>query len=70
MLLVSPFIVAVERHWPELQRALETTNGTRPKLLQTIFMQLHSELVFAPGVVTQALGLLIAHSENVVIDTL
>lgn len=59
VLLVSPFIASIERHWPELQRTLETTNGTRPGLLQTIFIKLHNELAFAPGVITQALGLLV-----------
>lgn len=57
VLLLSPYILAVEHRWPELQWALEATNGTRPQLLQTIFMQLHGELAFTPGVITQALAI-------------
>lgn len=57
VLLVSPFLMTIEHRWPEIKGALETTNGTRPQLLQTIFMQLHNELAFAPGVITQALAI-------------
>lgn len=59
ILLLAPYIVAVEHRWSEIKAALESTNGTRPQLLQTVFMQLYNELAFAPGVVVQALSILI-----------
>lgn len=58
-LLLAPHIAKVETRWPEIKEALETTNGTRPQLLETVFTRLYEELSFAPSDVVTALALLL-----------
>lgn len=59
MLLLAPYIVALEYKWPQIKEALESTNGKRPQLLQTIFVQLRQDFAFSPDAIVQALGLLL-----------
>lgn len=56
-LLLAPYIVSLEHKWPQIKAALESTNGQRPQLLQTVFTQLYSDMSFGPGVVTESLAI-------------
>lgn len=58
-LLIGPYLAHLEDKWPLIAQALATTNGTRPKLLETLFTQLRNDLAFAPGAIVQAFALLI-----------
>lgn len=58
-LLLAPHIAKVERRWPEIKAALEVTNGTRPMLLEAVFIRLYEELSFAPSDVVTAVALLL-----------
>lgn len=57
VLLISPYIAKIETRWPEIRAALESTNGKRPKLLETIFMELRQDLTFAPGDIVTAFAI-------------
>ena len=57
ILLLSPYIAKIESKWPRLVAALETTNCTRPKLLELLLAELQQDLAFAPGVVVDAFAL-------------
>ncbi len=59
LLLLAPYLVLIEGRWPEIRRALATTNGQRPALLSTIFRELSDRMREAPGDMTRALGLLL-----------
>lgn len=57
VLLLAPYVAQIEHKWPRLTDALETTNGTRPKLLEVLLRELQQDLAFAPGDLIQAFAL-------------
>lgn len=59
VLLMGPYISGLEARWPRLASALESTNGKRPKLLETIFMELRQDLTLLPGDLVTAFAICI-----------
>jgi hypothetical protein len=58
ILLLSPHLSLIERHWGEFQRAL-SGSGKRPQILQAIFSALREEMQKTPGDMIKALGILL-----------
>lgn len=58
-LRLAPYIARIERRWPELARAFQTTGGQRLELLVAVFTALRDELALAPGEMTRALALML-----------
>ena len=59
VLLMGPYVGRIEARWPRLVAALESTNGHRPKLLETVFMELRQDLTLLPGDLVTAFAICI-----------
>jgi len=59
VLLLSPYIARIEARWPEITAALQTTGARRPRLLETLFVELRQDLALMPGDLVTAFALLI-----------
>lgn len=59
LLLMSPHIAQLERHWPEINNALKNTSGDRPQILFHTFIILRHELSSLPGDISKVMALLL-----------
>jgi len=57
LMILGPSIGLIEDVWPDFQRALKTTDGSRPRLLQAIMVSLADQM--EPAAITQAFVILL-----------
>jgi hypothetical protein len=58
VLLLAPYVGAVERYLPDLRAALKDTSGRRPDLLPAALRAMAGDMQSAPGDITRAVALL------------
>lgn len=56
---MSPHIVRLEQHWPEIDNAFKSSDGTRPQVLFHTFIILRHEMASLPGDISKAMVLLL-----------
>lgn len=59
LMLMSPHIVQLEHHWPEIDNALKSTDGSRSQVLFHTFIILRHELAGLPGDISKTIALLL-----------